>query len=79
MKRQQCLERGRGESDANLYPANWKQQSPAPEPQSTVPTAGLRPRPGRRGRVGDEGTEGGWRDGMGGLGSVSMASLFVGV
>lgn len=23
-----------GESDANLYPANWKQQSPAPEPHS---------------------------------------------
>ncbi|KAF0032366.1 hypothetical protein F2P81_014656 [Scophthalmus maximus] len=34
MKRQQCLERGQAGSDANLYSANWKQQSPAPEPHS---------------------------------------------
>lgn len=32
-----------GECDANLYPANWKQHSPAPEPHS---------RPGRVGGVG---------------------------
>lgn len=31
-----------GESDANLYPANWKQQSPAPEPHSRA----LWPMPG---------------------------------
>ena len=57
------------ESDANLYPANWKQQSLAPEPRSRL-----------RGRdratwEGDEGWGGGWRDGMEAEGSVSMVAL----
>lgn len=40
-----------GESDANLYPANWKQQTPAPEPHS-------RPCGQRRARATWEGDEG---------------------
>lgn len=58
-----------GVSNANLYPTNWKQQSPAPEPHS-------RPCGQRRARATWEGDEGqgdgemGWR-----LGSVSMAAL----
>lgn len=48
-----------GESDANLYPANWKQRSPAPEPHSR--SCGLcGPGPGRRGRVM---RAVGWKDG----------------
>lgn len=58
-----------GESNANLYPANWKQQSPAPEPHS-------RPCGQHWAWATWEGDEGqgdgemGWR-----LGSVSMAAL----
>lgn len=48
-----------GESDANLYPTNWKQQSPAPEPHSRP--CGQCQAPGQRGRVM---RAGGWRDGM---------------
>lgn len=63
--------KGTGKSDANLYPANWKQQSPAPEPHS-------QPYGQRRGQ-GNVGGRGGPGDGEMGrrLGSVSIAPLFL--
>lgn len=59
-----------GESDANLYPTNWKQQIPAPELHS-----------GPYVHHQAEGNVGGWwgmGDGVMGwrLGSVSMVALF---
>lgn len=65
-----------GESNANLYPANWKQHSSPPEPHSGA----LWPAQhcARAGNVGGWWGPGGWRGGGRRLGSVSMAALLLG-